>query len=409
MPESVMPLHVGFVMMGSGDWTCGSLYLKNLFSAVKSVYADSIKISIVAFSCDSAVEAYCREAGADDFLIYAPSYKRFLARLSYRFRRRLLGYDRLLECFLLSHGVQAVFGPALSYDFRSIAQLSLLYDFQHIRLPEMFDLPERQKRTEQFMRTVKVADNFIVWSNAVKKDFDSFAPGQAHRVRVLPPVTLLPDSIYNYDLRLLLKLYGLPDKFIYLPNQFWKHKNHLMVFEAVKTLKDRGIEVLLVCTGNPSDYRHPTYFAELLEKISLWQIRDQVIFLGLVPWEHVLLLMRQCICVFNPSLFEGWASTVEEARSVGKGLLLSDIPAHREHNPREAIYFDPKDVQELTEKLAYVWDKALPGPDIELEQDARQINKERVCQYARSFVAIAQEVIEEAKVRNRGRKKIPKG
>jgi len=63
----------------------------------------------------------------------------------------------------------------------------------------------------------------------------------------------------------------------------------------------------------------------------------------MVPREHVLLLIRQSIGVLGPSLFEGWGFGVDEARSVGKRLLISDIPAHREQNPPEAIFFNPQD------------------------------------------------------------------
>ena len=37
-------------------------------------------------------------------------------------------------------------------------------------------------------------------------------------------------------------------KYFYLPNQFWKHKNHLIVFKALKILKEKDVEVTLVCS-----------------------------------------------------------------------------------------------------------------------------------------------------------------
>jgi glycosyltransferase involved in cell wall biosynthesis len=44
--------------------------------------------------------------------------------------------------------------------------------------------------------------------------------------------------------------------------------------------------------------------------------------------------------VLNPSLFEGWSTTVEEARSLGVPLILSDLAVHREQAGTEAVYFD---------------------------------------------------------------------
>jgi hypothetical protein len=33
--------------------------------------------------------------------------------------------------------------------------------------------------------------------------------------------------------------------------------------------------------------------------------------------------------------------TVEETKSIGKTIVLSDIPIHREQAPASALYFDP--------------------------------------------------------------------
>jgi glycosyltransferase involved in cell wall biosynthesis len=62
--------------------------------------------------------------------------------------------------------------------------------------------------------------------------------------------------------------------------------------------------------------------------------------LGIVPYEHMLALMRYSVAVINPSLFEGWSTVVEESRALGKEILLSDIVVHREQNPPRGRYFN---------------------------------------------------------------------
>lgn len=37
--------------------------------------------------------------------------------------------------------------------------------------------------------------------------------------------------------------------------------------------------------------------------------------------------------LLNPSRFEGWSTTVEEAKAAGTPMILSDIPVHREQAP----------------------------------------------------------------------------
>ena len=65
----------------------------------------------------------------------------------------------------------------------------------------------------------------------------------------------------------------------------------------------------------------------------------------MLPRAHVFRLMRQSLAVLQPSLFEGWSTSVEEAKSVGKRMILLDIPVHREQDPPRALFFDPRDAE----------------------------------------------------------------
>jgi len=299
-----------------------------------------------------------------------------------------------MERVLEKQAVTAVFGSEITHKYHKIATLTWLPDFQHVHLPEMFSKAECLSRDRKYLQTAKVATRIILMSEAVKNDFLSFAPIYAHKVRVLRPVSYVPKSVYEYNLNSILNLYHLPEKFVFLPNQFWKHKNHELVFRAVKILKDRGVRVFVVCTGSPLDYRHPTYFADLWQKLSQWDIRSRFIYLGLIPHEHVFLLMRQSICVLNPSLFEGWGYSVEETRSIGKRVLVSDIPAHREQNPPKATFFNPNDCEELAGKLCH---ETNPGPDPELEIEARHNLSRRLRAYGEDFISVTQEAIKEVR------------
>ena len=166
----------------------------------------------------------------------------------------------------------------------------------------------------------------------MKADFEQRLPEHAAKARVVSPVSRIPSHIYAGDPGEVVKEYNLPAKFFYLPNQFWQHKNQELVFQAVRNLKQRGVQVNVVCSGFPGDHRSLRHFATLWEKLSRWNIRDQIIYLGLIPHDDVLRLIRQTICVVNPSQFEGWGISVDEARSVGKRVLASALPSHLEQN-----------------------------------------------------------------------------
>ena len=62
-------------------------------------------------------------------------------------------------------------------------------------------------------------------------------------------------------------------------------------------------------------------------------------------------LMYYSIAVINPSKSEGWSSTVEQAKSMGKMVLLSNLKVHKEQSPFRQFYFDPNNKQKLKSEM----------------------------------------------------------
>ena len=71
----------------------------------------------------------------------------------------------------------------------------------------------------------------------------------------------------------------------------------------------------------------------------------------MVPYSDVVALMIYSQAVINPSFFEGWSTTVEEAKSLGKQVILSDIAVHREQDPARAGYVGTDDPDGLAALL----------------------------------------------------------
>jgi glycosyltransferase involved in cell wall biosynthesis len=106
--------------------------------------------------------------------------------------------------------------------------------------------------------------------------------------------------------RKVQKDYSLPDRFFLISNQFWTHKNHLVVFEALKILRERSVFPVVVCTGSLYDFRQPDYSNTILQAIHKLGVARQVNLLGLIPRPDQIQLLRRSLAVIQPSLFEGW-------------------------------------------------------------------------------------------------------
>ena len=139
-----------------------------------------------------------------------------------------------------------------------------------------------------------------------------------------------------------------------MPNQFWPHKNHKLVLQALIELKQNGeLKNIppVVMTGSVANNQRDSVLEEILVGSKREGMEQSLIYLGVVPFEDVLALNAASAAVLNPSLFEGWASSVEEAKALGTPLILSNIPVHTEQAP-DAVFFDPNDGMALAATLA---------------------------------------------------------
>jgi glycosyltransferase involved in cell wall biosynthesis len=385
-------IKVGFHLIGDERWHAGFVYLGNLLRALRRHAENDVTLCLMVRDRQSRVpEDLLHEA--HEIVVY-PKYRRWtLSWFVGRGTSRIFGHDLWSDSALKQFGVQIIaFGTAPHGT--SMPVLAWLPDFQHIHLREMFSDEESRNRDHHFKFLAATSTRVILLSEFVRHDFATFFPEHKYKARVIRPVSHIPSAAYETDPVGITKIYSLPEKFIYLPNQFWKHKNHRAVFHALRILKDRGTKPFLVCSGSLHDYRHPHYSGQLLQEISEWGIRNQIAFLGLIPREHVYLMMRQSLCILNPSLFEGFGLAVDEARSVGKRVLLSDIEVHREQDPPKGVFFNPTDEEDLAEKIGKVWEETTPGPDWELEEMARRHQPMRMAAFAGSFMSVVKEAMD---------------
>jgi glycosyltransferase involved in cell wall biosynthesis len=116
-------------------------------------------------------------------------------------------------------------------------------------------------------------------------------------------------------------------------------------------LKGQGMALTVVCTGNTDDPRQPQHFAQLMARRDTLRLQDNFRVLGMVPYADMQGLMLHANAVINPSRFEGWSTTVEEAKSMGQHVVLSDLPVHREQAPPGARYFAVDDAHALANAL----------------------------------------------------------
>lgn len=266
-----------------------------------------------------------------------------------------------------------------------------VWDLQHKYYPEFFPPEENANRDRRISDMLSEAVIAVTSSIDARRDIKKYWPEYADKVRVLHFRCVPEPSWFLQDPSEVIHRYGLPDKYMILPNHFLVHKNHRVAFEAMKALRDRGQDVVLACTGNTTNMQNPRYVGELRQYLNENNLNDRVRILGFIPRTDQIQLIRGASAVLQPSLFEGWSTLVEDSRMLGKTIFLSDIAVHREQNPLDALYFAPQSVEALVGAIASVWDGLAQGGSRENEAVARRLQGSLVTDYARDFMRIADE------------------
>lgn len=264
------------------------------------------------------------------------------------------------------------FWPPTWWKRSDVATCTWIPDFQHMILPEMFSPTEVHERDEVFLRWVELSELVVLSSNAMMDDFAAFAPKHADKGRVFrfpSRFAFEPESLPPAD-RTVLDRWGIDEGFILVANQFFRHKNHETVIEAAGLLhgEPEGCPQI-VMIGQPTDYRDPggEYMSGLLAGIAERRLEGRVKILGFVSAEDRDALVRCCRVLLQPSRSEGWNTSVEDAKAIGRPVIASDLPVHREQLPDAFGFFAPDDAAALAALLRSA--EGLPaGPDQAAEE-----------------------------------------
>ncbi|TAK64233.1 glycosyltransferase [Methylobacter sp.] len=391
------PINIYLLMTGGNHWVGGVQYTRNLIQAMDLLPKDEKPSVVLSLGKKNLNFGYEQEFGAYDFV-----------RLE----------ESAPWISIVSSGVRKVFGESVSKRFISLADRltctarkctvaypvkglplamnieSVLWipDFQYKCLPEYFSEEERKQRDLSYSKMLDNDSILVLSSESVRTDFERFFPEHRNKkVRILRFISVMNKDDYLSDPDEVCARYNLPDKFIYLPNQFFMHKRHDLVFLALAKLKRNGVKINLVCTGNSQDYRSQDYYTSLINLLHDNQLADQVSLLGLIPRADQIQIFRKAAFTLQPSIFEGWSTTVEDGIALGKEILLSDIATHKEQKPEYGHFFKAGCIDSLVDSINQLWNVARPGPDLERERLARIENRNRGLEFARTFLYIMSE------------------
>ncbi len=349
----VIRKRIGLSYSYNENWIGGTYYIENLIAALE-LLPDDKKPHIVLITNNAHDAEIAKNKISYPYISYQLSsgeksnFYRFINRVS----------NKLLGVRLFSQQIKnldAVFPYSKSVQ-HSLAKTKIYWiaDFQEHFVPEFFSEGYIAERRSIQSVIQSSPETLVLSSNDALSHFESLYPNHKVNTRVIPFAVTHP-NFENLAIHELLNKFNLPSKYFICPNQFWKHKNHFTVLQAVKELKDRKIEITVAFTGKQEDYRNPTYYSDLLSYVNENNLHQNIKFLGFIDRAEQLKLMAQSVSVIQPSLFEGWSTVVEDSKSLNKALIVSNIDVHVEQLiDSTAIFFDPHNKSGLADILENV-------------------------------------------------------
>jgi glycosyltransferase involved in cell wall biosynthesis len=381
-------MRVAFTLIGGKDWTGGHNYLLNLLSVLGQYQKERLTpVLFVGEDCaEKDMAPFAAIPGVE--LVRTPLLN-VPRRAASLMQALLLGRDTPMQQMFYSHRIDVVFEAAQFFGWRlGLPAIAWIPDFQHKVLPNLFSRSAWWKREIGFRAQVMGGRTIMLSSEDARRACEQYYPSTVGRTRTVrfavPPGPKIPYS----EARAIADSYGLPEHFFFMPNQFWRHKNHGLVLDALMILRERGKQIVVAASGKQNDPRAPGYFAAFQARLERDGLKNAFRLLGMIPYPHVASLMRASAAMLNPSLFEGWSTTVEEAKALGTPMLLSNLDVHREQMGEEAVYFDRHSAQSLADAL----DAFVPLSEAQREQRseaAREAAHQRVKRFAQNFVELA--------------------
>jgi glycosyltransferase involved in cell wall biosynthesis len=315
------------------------------------------------------------------------SNEKFLLRIFLKISIILFGKSNLLESFFLNK-VDIVSHYLYLGKKSKIKSMPWFPDFQEIYYPKNFTLRARVFRRLKVLISAIHATAIIVSSKCAMNDLKKIS-NKAYKKSILIRHTAdLPDTKSIISINKIKKKYNIDKNFFYLPNAYWVHKNHIVVLKALKFLKGNS-NILIISSGQSSDPKSPNHFKKLLQYIKDEKLSKNYRYLGIIPRKDNLSLMYHTMAVINPSTFEGWSSTVEEAKVLCKRVILSNIPPHKEQKVENCYYFGLNDYKKLSKILNLLLHKNIIKGDLSKKniKKIENIHKNNIQDYVAKLAA----------------------
>ena len=251
-------------------------------------------------------------------------------------------------------------------------------DFQEQYFPQYVSTREIEFVNSE-MKKIAANSNYtlVLSSQNAMDDYKTFFSPTFNKTKLLKFISLTPD-ISKINAESVLQKYNITKRYFLVANQFWPHKNHMVILEAMKELYESRADFQIVMTGKKSTYRDKKYLINMEKFILENVLQKNVKMTSFISREEQLVLMNNSIAVIQPSLFEGWSTVIEDCKNLGHFVLASDLSVNIEQISKNCLFFEKSNPKDLASKMKLVLEDKITKSKIDYQVNIESFKKDLV-------------------------------
>ncbi|MFA7570636.1 MAG: glycosyltransferase [Sulfurimonadaceae bacterium] len=217
-------------------------------------------------------------------------------------------------------------------------------EFPEVRLNHEFEKREKFYAGNGLKKAIAViVDSKLSQTNLIKRY--GLDEKRIHILKFLPRINFYDDV--SLDIH---KKYGIQNPYVFYPAQFWAHKNHIYILDAIKILKEtHSVIIDVVFTGK--DYGNLNYILNTAQK---YHIEKQIHYLGFVENTEIPSLYKNSLALVMPTYFGPTNIPPLEAFLYEVPVCYSDLDGLRDQVEDAAFLLDLNQPNSLVNSLVEI-------------------------------------------------------
>ncbi len=328
----------------------------------------------------NAIRLLSKEKSPYEFLYYTPDKQNMLAAAeegikarSFRFGRKQrlvhkirkhITLNRLLEGFAFFQPFDAIFekdgvdllyftGPSpICLFLERLNYVFTFWDLCHRDYPEFPEVRESfefEAREDLARKALPKAVAVIAESPLGKENLEKrygLDQNRVHWISISPARRPSEQEDSSFDPRKAAKIP--PDaRYVFYPAQFWAHKNHRLIVDALACLRKSGPEEVYAVFCGSDCGNLPT----ILEMAKRKGVEDLVKYVGFVPDEQMSAFYKHSLALVMPSYFGPTNMPPFEAFALDTPVVVSDLPGIRDQVGEAALLVSPDKPESLRDAI----------------------------------------------------------